>query len=299
MKSNMPKVSIIITCYNYAKYVERAIKSALGQNYKNIELIIINDGSTDDSEGIIEKYQDVAKIVSRNNKGVVYTRNEGVRLSGGDYICFLDADDYFDNNYIEKMLNVAKKYNADIVYPNWRIFGDENYTTNFKDFDLQLLIRQEIHCTSESLIRKKAIGVSKFQSKEIAEDWDFFIGLALKGKSFKLAKNCYINYRLHKNTRGSSRPYWEDMYHFCAILKSWSEKYPDKVNPFDLPIYVGRNKDNRISKLNEVINEKDKDIMRNHKTIKELKDQLYLIKNSRTWKIRNAISGKLGKEEIK
>ena len=248
-----PLVSVVITCYNYADYVEQAIKSILQQTYKNIELIIIDDGSTDKSLDIITKYRDSAKIVSRKNKGIVYTRNEAIQLAKGRYLCFLDADDYFDQDFIGNMVDIAERAKADVVYPNWCIFGDRDEKIEFPEFDVQKLIKHEIHCTAESLIRVEAIGDSRFENEVVAEDWDFFLGLALKGKKFVSAKNCYINYRIRQNTRGSSRNYWDDMRYFYEILQKWQKKYPKVVNPIDLPLAVGRRRDEFIDEQKKLI----------------------------------------------
>ena len=250
-----PLVSVVITCYNYADYVEQAIKSILQQTYKNIELIIIDDGSTDKSLDIITKYRDSAKVVSRKNKGIVYTRNEAIQLAKGKYLCFLDADDYFDKDYIGNMVDIAEQTGADVVYPNWRIFGDRDEKVEFSDFTLQKLIKHEIHCTAESLIRVKSIGKNRFESETVAEDWDFFLGLALKGRKFVLAKDCYINYRVRQNTRGTSRDYWEDMRYFYQILQKWQEKYPEKVDPIDLPLAINRRRDEFIDEQKKIIDD--------------------------------------------
>ena len=287
------KVSVVITCYNYAEYVGEAIESVLAQTYKNIDLIIIDDGSTDNSLEVIKNYEHNknVKIVSRDNKGIVYTRNEALGMAKGEFMCFLDADDYFNHDYIENMVTVAQKHDADVAYPNWRIFGDSEYTRTFPEFDIQKLIRQDIHCTSESLVRLSSIGNHKFESEEVAEDWDFFLGMALDGRRFKLAKDCYINYRVRKDTRGTTRPYWDDMYHFYNILKKWSKKYPDIVNPVDLPIYVGRQRDDYMQSQDrhviaqeKIIEEKDLYIKEKDMRIKKLNDELHALKSSYSYR---------------
>lgn len=264
-----PLVTIAITCYNYAEYVAEAIESALSQSYENIEVIVFNDGSTDESLKVIERYKSRVRIVSRENRGVVYTRNESLRLAKGEYLFFLDADDFFDNDYIEKMVRVAQESGADVVYPNWRVFGDDEYIKEFPEFTTQLLIEQEIHCTSESLIRLKSIDNHKFESEKVAEDWDFFLGLALAGKNFKLANNCYINYRVRKNTRGTSSSYWDDMRMFISILDKWQKIYPSLVNPVDLPISVGKRRDQFIEDQAKVISDGDKRVRELENSISE------------------------------
>ena len=89
----MKKVSIIIPAYNYARYIGEAVNSALAQSYPDCEVIVVNDGSTDDTKKILELYYDGITVVEQENKGLPAARNAGVRASNGDYICFLDADD--------------------------------------------------------------------------------------------------------------------------------------------------------------------------------------------------------------
>jgi len=284
--NHKPLISVVITCYNYAEYIEEAIQSVLSQTYKNISLTIIDDGSTDNSLEVINRYKDYdnVRIITRANKGIVYTRNEALQVVDGEFICFLDADDYFDKDYIENMIIVAEKHRADVVYPNWHIFGDETYTMNFIEFNTQALIRQEIHCTPASLVRRSAIDGHTFQSEKVAEDWDFFLGLALSGKRFKLAKDCYLNYRVRKGTRGSARSYWDDMYYFYEILQKWAKQYPKEVNPVDLPIYAGKMKDRGVSEQLKTIRQRDNTIRDLRRKNEQLSGELRGIRQSRTYK---------------
>jgi len=233
---NKPLISVIITNYNYDQYITKAIESVLAQTYRNIELIIINDGSTDNSDEIIKELVSKnqgrnIKYVSRKNKGVVYTRNEGIELAKGEFICYLDADDYFNHNYISKSYKIAKEYNTDVVYPNWHFVGEwlGRPDTNFPEFTPELLQLQKLHCTPASLIKKKAIKDHRFEVEKVAEDWDFFIGLSLDGAKFKLAKDNCINYRIRQGTRGSRNDPKEDTKHFVEILKKYKNKYGSKV----------------------------------------------------------------------
>lgn len=105
MTAPLPTVSIIITVYNKGKTVERAIKSAIGQSYRNCEVIVIDDCSTDKSLETIQKYHDQVKvIINDKNLGHIASRKIGVEKSFGDYITFLDADDRFDSETIENCI---------------------------------------------------------------------------------------------------------------------------------------------------------------------------------------------------
>lgn len=114
----MDKISIIIPIYNVEKYVSECMTSILNQTYKNIEIIAIIDGSTDNSENIVRQMANSDSritVISRGNKGAFATRKEGINLATGKYFMFVDADDWLEYNTIEQMYNLALKYNADIV----------------------------------------------------------------------------------------------------------------------------------------------------------------------------------------
>ena len=289
--NGLPKVLLTITCYNYEQFVGEAIESALNQTYKNLDVVVINDGSTDGSLDVIRNYQDKVKIINRKNKGIVFTRNEAISLAVGNsqYLCFLDADDYFDSNYISDMVQIAERTNADVVYPNWHIFGDKDEKIKFSDFDIQKLIKHEIHCTAESLIRVKAIGQNRFENEGVAEDWDFFLGLAFKGKKFVLAKKCFINYRVRQNTRGSSRDYWDDMRYFYQILQKWHKKYPERVDPIDLPLAIGRKRDEFITEQGKIIDNLQDKLKASGDKIEVLNKEISLQRKS-ILKLNTAIS---------
>ena len=291
-----PLVSVIITCYNYGEYVSGAIESILVQTYSNIELIVINDGSSDNSLEVINQYKSNAKIINRENKGIVYTRNEGIAKSKGEYVVFLDADDFFDKNYIQDMVKIAEKTCADVVYPNWHVFGDQEYRTDFAEFDIQKLIKQELHCTAESLIRRSTTVGHKFESVAIAEDWDYFLGLALAGKKIVLAPDSYINYRVRTGTRATTKTLWENMYDFCAILEKWQQKYPKIVNHLDLPIGCGMQRDGQIEELKtkvlqaeRIIEKNNQDAQHMRREIEQLDIDITNIYKSRKYRLGKAI----------
>lgn len=109
----MDKVSIIVPAYNSEKYLTECIESIINQTYKNIEIIIINDGSIDKTEQICQKYKqkdDRIIFISRENRGASYTRNEAISISSGKYLCFVDSDDYLATDFIETLINKINEY---------------------------------------------------------------------------------------------------------------------------------------------------------------------------------------------
>lgn len=110
------KVSVIVPAYNVEKYLFKCINSILNQTYRNIEVIIINDGSTDGTLKIlkeIKKQDNRVKIINKNNEGVSAARNDGISAACGEYLIFVDADDYIATDYVEYMLNLIDKTGAE------------------------------------------------------------------------------------------------------------------------------------------------------------------------------------------
>ena len=113
----MKKVSIIIPVYNVEGYLIKCIQSIVKQTYSNIEIILINDGSTDESGSICKKMEEIyynIKVINQNNKGVSAARNAGLKESVGDYIMFVDPDDWCEPNMVERMVDSIK--DADFAY---------------------------------------------------------------------------------------------------------------------------------------------------------------------------------------
>jgi glycosyltransferase involved in cell wall biosynthesis len=109
------KISVIIPCYNGEKYIEQCLENVLCQTYKELEIVVINDGSKDNSLQIIEKYSDRTKIINQENRGLSAARNAGINCATGDYIHFLDVDDLLNLQYYEKMAEAIALTDAEIA----------------------------------------------------------------------------------------------------------------------------------------------------------------------------------------
>lgn len=113
----MSSISIIVPVYNKEKYLNRCLESLVNQTIKDIEIIIINDGSTDNSEAVIKEYlltNTNIRYYSKENEGIAKTRNYGIELAKSDYILFVDADDYIENTLVEKLMPYIKQ-NVDLI----------------------------------------------------------------------------------------------------------------------------------------------------------------------------------------
>ena len=127
-------VSIVITLYNKESYIERAIKSALNQTHDNCEIIVVDDCSTDNSKAICLKYNNFIKLVSNEtNQGLPKSRQIGIKFAKGDFITFIDADDYLSNNALRECVELQKSTQADIIQMNVkRLITRFNIPVNFK-----------------------------------------------------------------------------------------------------------------------------------------------------------------------
>lgn len=147
----MIKVSIIVPVYNVEQYLRKCLDSLINQTLKDIEIICINDGSTDNSRVILQEYamkDNRIKVRSQENAGVSNARNNGLKIAKGEYIGFCDSDDWIEANFYEKLYNSATKYNADIAATNiikvrknkFRKFLSFNSTGIYEDFKEKLEI---------------------------------------------------------------------------------------------------------------------------------------------------------------
>ncbi len=122
------KVSIIVPIYNSEKNLDRCVNSILRQSYKNLELILINDGSTDSSLDICNNFRKLNEniiVIDQKNMGVSAARNIGLRYATGDLIQFVDSDDYIDSDMTESLVNCIRENNADLVICGYKsIFQD-------------------------------------------------------------------------------------------------------------------------------------------------------------------------------
>ena len=107
LKTNNPKVSVIVPVYNVEQYLEECVQSILSQTYQNIEIVLVDDGSTDSSPEILEeyrkKYPELIQVVHTDNQGLGAASNNGVAAARGEYIAFLDSDDYLSANAVKEM----------------------------------------------------------------------------------------------------------------------------------------------------------------------------------------------------
>ena len=183
----MKKVSVIVPVYNVDKYLDKCLDSLVNQTLKDIEIIIVNDGSKDDSEKIIKKYQkkypEIIKAYKKSNGGLSDARNYGLKYASGNYIAFVDGDDYVDINMFSKMYNYAKENKLDIVVCD-TMMQEENNTYALKSnlgysFDMvkNYIISYPMACIR--LVKSSLMKKHKFEKGILYEDLNLMPILAL------------------------------------------------------------------------------------------------------------------------
>ncbi len=246
-------VSVIIPCYNQAKYLPETLDSVLQQTYGNWECIIVNDGSTDESEKEALSY---CKKDSRfhyfykNNSGVCDTRNYAVSHSKGSIILPLDADDIIEKTYLEKGVTVLDSdESVDVVYGRARFFGAIRGEIVLKAFDYRTLLLENVFY-STVLFRRSAferVGGYNLNMKNGWEDWELMISM-LNDRSVvvKLPDVCFY-YRILPNSRERSIPKEQKEHLFLQIYENHKDVY-DRYFPNPIRFaYLNRQLENRLN----------------------------------------------------
>ena len=130
MNEKPPKISVIIPVYNVEKYLRECLDSVVNQTFRNLEILCINDGSTDGSPAILDEYarkDDRIRIINQENRGLAGARNTGLKYFTGEYLIFLDSDDYWELETCEKLLKKAESTGADMVQFRYDSFGESTF----------------------------------------------------------------------------------------------------------------------------------------------------------------------------
>lgn len=207
---NLNKVSIVIPVYNSEIFLKESMDSILNQSYKNIEVIVVNDGSTDNSQQILEEYSNKITVINQKNSGLASALITGIKHSSGKWFKWFSPDDIMFHYTIETLVNEAEKYSDTIIYSNWEVidekscrlrsFQESNYNelSNF-EYNVRLLDRQLINVNTtlipSSLFEKCSI---RELDDPVAIDYDFFLNAALLFNiKFHLVQKPLIKYRIH------------------------------------------------------------------------------------------------------
>ena len=200
-----PTVSVIIPVYNGAAEVCRAIDSALAQVNCEVEVIVLNDGSKDNTRTVLDEYGDKIRAIHQENSGLAQTRNNGISAARGEWVAFLDHDDYWKPDKLSEQLKAAERTGADVVYTNAGNFGDVDRVADLRSEPsgmlegdlLEPLLLDNFIVVSSVMIRRSVI--DKFKgfnaSLPCVEDWDLWLRLSANGVRFAAVREPVTKYQ--------------------------------------------------------------------------------------------------------
>lgn len=200
-----PIISVIVPCYNYGLYLKEALDSILSSTILDYEIIIVNDGSTD--QHTIEIFNQIhhpkIRIINQANSGLVAARNNGITQARGKYICCIDADDTIEPTYLEKSIELLEsRTDIGFVYSWVQLFGDDNKIWETEDFILPKLMQYNYIPVSAVFRKKhwKKVGGYNPNMKFGYEDWDFWLSISELGIRGYLIPETLFNHRKHGRT---------------------------------------------------------------------------------------------------
>lgn len=200
----MKKVSVIIPVYNVEKYIRRCLESLVNQTLSDIEIIVVNDGTPDDSQTIIDEYvkKYPNKVISiiKENGGQGSARNLGLEKATGEYIGYVDSDDYVELNMYEELYNKAKESNSDIIVCGNNLLSENYELISKEDAETEFLLGKM--AVWNKLYKRKILvdNKIKFRSKVWYEDLDFTMKVYFSSKKISYVNNHLYNYLLREGS---------------------------------------------------------------------------------------------------
>ena len=233
------KVSVIIPVYNVAPYLDACLSSCINQTFRDIEIIVVNDGSTDESSDIIQTYvekDDRFKVITKENQGLIYARKSGWEVASGEYVFHLDGDDYIEPNAIEILYDEVIKQNADYVVANYYdVFGDERHevwrNSRMKGLSGEAFFLCMLRGGFElwaRLIRRSLFDDIIYKPVVNGEDLFTTMQIMLKVKKPVVVDACIYNYvkRTGSLTNRNEEIIWESKFYMIRSVFSLLDMYP-------------------------------------------------------------------------
>lgn len=309
-------ISVVVTCYNHEKYIEQCLRSIFNQTYRNIELIVLDDGSTDGSKSIIERVLEEApfetRFESHVNMGVVKTRNKGLSMIKGEFFLFVDSDNFLDENFIEKCYQKLEETYSDIAYTDLYDPEQNEIFLKSKPFTLGSFLEQS-YIDNCSLIRKSAVQDAIYDinlNHRKMEDYDFLLNLIINHQAKPVyVEGTKLNYRVFAYNSISKRDSLRYHYElYIEILDKYLNKLPHEIyhalaeNIFTLEgrlddlihhhegvtDYIYQLQDDKFYIENEFTKLKEHDL-KLRKKLRTSYQEVELLKNSLSYRLGNAL----------
>ena len=225
----MTKLSVIVPCYNTKEYLPTCIESIIANKVKDMEVILVNDGSKDDTLDVIKEYAKsnpkIIKYIDKKNGGLSDARNAGIEKATGEYVAFIDSDDYIDSNMLEEMVKKAISGNYDIVTCDVKMIYDDHEIYVNLGYSKDLLNKEEIKnvmynfypAACNKIYKRELLDRIKFKKGILYEDVEFIYRLLPNVNTIGVVSGVYYNYLQREN----------------SITYTYNERLYDLVNNFD------------------------------------------------------------------
>lgn len=235
--NNHPTVSVIIPAYNQSQFVSQAIDSVLAQTFTDYEIIVINDGSTDNTAEVLEQYKDRICIITQTNAGLSAARNSGLRIARGEVVGLLDADDVWYPEALSAVVSYLRKNpHIDLVSGAWDNIDESGKTIRglTRSSGFQPMVQADFLKTfalgtlfppSSVVIRRRCFDCCGFfdTTLKALEDWDFWLRLAIHGHKLDLMDTPVVHYRRHRGCMTLEPQRMERAFH-QVLAKLFSEE---------------------------------------------------------------------------
>lgn len=232
----MPKVSVIIPCYNQGAYLDEAVDSVLSQTFRDFEIIIVNDGSSDEATNrlLAEYSRPMTRVMVTPNQGPSAARNNGIREAAGEYLLPLDADDRIAPTYLEQAVAVLDgRPEVGIVYCRGEKFGAGSGPWMAADFSLRgMLVGNLIFCSA--FFRKRAweqAGGYRESMKHGWEDWDFWLSLIEAGCEIYRIPQVLFQYRIKERSRTTELSLDRRVEMHLQVMRNHKDLYIENARP--------------------------------------------------------------------
>lgn len=229
------KVTIIVPVYNVEEYLEKCLDSLINQTYRNLEIIVVDDGSSDNSGKICDKFAEIDNrimVIHQENSGVSVARNIALDKMTGEYITFVDSDDYLEENAIERFLNMLMEQDADIVFAEGITFfknknlyfpNKEAETYNTSLIQEKVLLDQIGNQIATNFYKADVWKTIRFPEKLVYEDFYIMPSVCMKAK--KIVYKCEPLYWYNRMNTSSQTSLWNDFnaWHRYSKFKGYCE----------------------------------------------------------------------------
>jgi glycosyltransferase involved in cell wall biosynthesis len=234
-------ISVIVPCYNAAPYVEEAVESALRQSYADVELIVVDDGSTDGSSDILQRlaadHADRMSLIYQNREGPFAARNRALAHARGNFIAFLDADDLWDKNALQRMHEALDTAQADIAYCGWQNVGVAATDTRPNippDFDAATAAGHFLdRCPwpiNSALIRRQLVDALRGFSERAPTAMDYDLWLRMLARQPRFVRVPEVLAFFRRYPRGDAHiPRWRQVFDAVAVRRDFARNHPELV----------------------------------------------------------------------